>query len=120
MTSQGSPYGQFQRALKKESVFQAEMAARGMNFVSLADALRLVELYLKCEPAKFERAALRWFARYLDEVGPSLLQAQICISCDWRSAWTGRAGREAASRPRCIALRSVYGKADTEAGYGKT
>jgi hypothetical protein len=80
VTSQGSAYGRFQRALKNGRVFQAELAAREMRFVSLADALRLVELYAKREPAKFERAALRWFTRYLEEAKPSLLQAQIALA----------------------------------------
>ena len=44
----------------------AEVTAREFA-LSLEEALQLVLLYAAYEPAKFERAALRWFHRYLDE-----------------------------------------------------
>jgi hypothetical protein len=38
-------------------------------------------LYAAYEPQKLERAALRWFARYLDEgEGVSLFKAQLVLS----------------------------------------
>ena len=37
-------------------------------------------LYAEVEPAKFERAALRWHARFVSEAAPSLLQAQIALA----------------------------------------
>jgi hypothetical protein len=40
------------------------MAARETRNLSLAEALQLVRLYGEAEPVKFERAALRWHARY--------------------------------------------------------
>jgi hypothetical protein len=58
----------------------AEAAAREFA-LSLEEALRLVLLYAAYEPAKVERAALRWFARYLDEgKSVSLLNAQVAWS----------------------------------------
>ncbi len=36
-------------------------------------------LYAEVEPGKFERAALRWLARYVAEAKPSLLKAQITL-----------------------------------------
>jgi hypothetical protein len=58
----------------------AEAAAREFA-LSLEEALRLVLLYAAYEPAKVERAALRWFARYLDEgKSVSLLNAQVALS----------------------------------------
>jgi hypothetical protein len=44
------------------------------------EALQLVLLYAAYEPPKLERAALRWFRRYLDEKEPSLLSAQIALA----------------------------------------
>ena len=35
--------------------------------IAIAEALELVCLYAEAEPAKFERAALRWHARYVAE-----------------------------------------------------
>lgn len=37
------------------------------------------ELYAEEEPAKFERAALRWHPRFVSEAAPSLLRAQIAL-----------------------------------------
>jgi hypothetical protein len=49
--------------------------------LSLDEALQLVLLYAAYEPAKVERAALRWFARYLDErKDVSLLTAQVALA----------------------------------------
>jgi hypothetical protein len=44
------------------------------------EALQLVCLYAEAEPAKVERAALRWHARFVTEASPSLLQAQIALA----------------------------------------
>jgi hypothetical protein len=58
----------------------AEATAREIA-LSLDEALQLVLLYAAYEPAKVERAALRWFARYLDEgKAVSLLKAQMALS----------------------------------------
>jgi len=46
MTSQGTAHGRFQRAINRRHVQAAEMAAREMGGLSLADALSLCELLL--------------------------------------------------------------------------
>jgi hypothetical protein len=56
MTSQGTAHGRFQRAIHRRHVQAAEMAAREMG----ADALALCELLANTDPARYERAALRW------------------------------------------------------------
>ena len=45
----------------------AEPVARELPQVPLEDALKLVYLYAARESPKFERAAMRWLARYLTE-----------------------------------------------------
>jgi hypothetical protein len=50
----------------------AEDAARELPNLSLEDALKLVHLYAHHESTKYERAALRWLGRYLDEGSPRL------------------------------------------------
>jgi hypothetical protein len=64
-----------------------------MDHVTLAEALDLVFLYAEAEPAKYERAALRWHARYVSETAPSLLDTQIALAAlsDLRSG-SDRAG----------------------------
>jgi hypothetical protein len=67
MTSQGTAHGRFQRAIHRRHVQAAEMAAREMGGLSLADALSLCELLANTDPARYERAALRWLHRFIDE-----------------------------------------------------
>ncbi len=52
----------------------AEDAARDLPKLSLEDALQLVHLYADQGAPKFDRAALRWLGRYLEEGSPTLAQ----------------------------------------------
>jgi hypothetical protein len=61
VTSQGSAYGRFRRALDTGNANLA--AAADLEHVGLADALELLLLMLESEPSRFERAALRWHGR---------------------------------------------------------
>ncbi|HEY3147930.1 MAG TPA: hypothetical protein VGJ75_16355, partial [Dongiaceae bacterium] len=80
MTAQGHPRAIFKRAIERGNVLVAEATAREIE-LSLEEALQLVLLYAAYEPDKLERAALRWFARYLDEgKGVTLLKAQLALS----------------------------------------
>ena len=75
VTSQGHPYSKFRRALATGNPRIAEVAAREVRRLSLADALDLCLLY-RGEPAKYERAAARWIARLIEE-RPGLHLAEI-------------------------------------------
>ena len=68
----GSPYAVFQRALRHGNLWVAEAEAREMRTVPLEDALKLVRLYAEKESPKFERAAMKWLRRYLEEEEPTL------------------------------------------------
>ena len=73
MTSGGHPYAELQRALKNGNLWVAEAVARELpRPLSLEDALRLVHLYAEKESPKYERAAVRWLRRYLNETSPEL------------------------------------------------
>jgi hypothetical protein len=50
MTSQGTAHGRFQRAISSRNLQNAEMAAREMGGLSLADALALCELLAAVDP----------------------------------------------------------------------
>jgi len=80
MTSQGSAHGRFQRAIHARNVVNAETAAREMGHVSLADALALCELLAATDPTRYERAALRWLQRFLDERLPPLAEVALAAS----------------------------------------
>src|SRR6478609_7423360 len=80
MTSQGSAHGRFARAINRRDVQAAEMAAREMGGLSLADALLLCELLANVDPARYERAALRWLQRFIDERPPPLSEVALAAT----------------------------------------
>jgi hypothetical protein len=67
VTAQGHPRAIFQSAVELGNLVIAEATARELGSLTLEEALRLVFLYAEKEPIKFERAALRWLARYVTE-----------------------------------------------------
>jgi hypothetical protein len=78
---QGHPRAISNRVIERGNVVLAEMTARELGHVSFGKALQLLLLYAAHEPAKFERTALRWFRRYLDEgKGVTLLKAQFALA----------------------------------------
>ena len=72
MTSEGRALTRLRRALKHGHLWAAEDAARELPSIALEDALTLVRLYGERESPKYEKAALRWLARYLEEGEPTL------------------------------------------------
>jgi hypothetical protein len=80
MTSQGSARGRFQRAIHARHIQNAEIAAREMGGLSLADALLLCELLAKADVARYERAALRWLQRFIDERLPPLTEVALAAA----------------------------------------
>ena len=51
-----------------------------MGGLSLADALLLCELLANVDPARYERAALRWLQRFVDERLPTLTKVALAAS----------------------------------------
>jgi hypothetical protein len=68
VTSQGSPYGRFRRALDRRQPTAALSAAAELPQVALTDALELLLLLRDADRPRFERAALRWHGRYCREL----------------------------------------------------
>jgi hypothetical protein len=82
VSSQGSPYGRFRRALDDGNATIALAAAADLEHVGLADALELLLIIQDAEPSRFERAALRWHGRYCREViDVDLAEAQAVLAC---------------------------------------
>ena len=79
MTSQGSPYARFKRALASENLVLVRSAAAELPAVPLRDALEVCELLRRANPQVYERAALRWLARPLLE-RPGITLAERMMS----------------------------------------
>jgi hypothetical protein len=67
MTSSGSPYAGFRRALATGNLTIIRAAAAELPRVDLGDALTVCVAIRDAEPDRFERAAVRWSARYAAE-----------------------------------------------------
>ena len=64
MTSDGSPYARFRRALKTGNEALVIAAALELPHVALDDALQICLILRNGDPARFERAAVRWLGRF--------------------------------------------------------
>jgi hypothetical protein len=63
VTSQGSAYARFRRALDTGNLTLVRAAAAELPHVDLADALRVCWL-LREEPDAYEKAVIRWLGRF--------------------------------------------------------
>ena len=79
MTSQGSAYGRFRRALQTGNLALVRTAAAELPAIRLEDALGICLLIRDRDPDLYERAALRW-------VGRLALEASTVTLADVRAA----------------------------------
>jgi hypothetical protein len=87
VTSQGSPYMRFQRALATGNLLLIRSAAAELPQISLGDALSVCVAIRDAEPERFQRAALRWIARYcLERPGVTLSQVRAATEAFERMA----------------------------------
>jgi hypothetical protein len=63
VTSSGSPYARFKRALAAGNVAMVRAAAAELPKIDLGDALSICLLMSTRDEERFERAAVRWLAR---------------------------------------------------------
>ena len=64
VTSDGSPYARFRRALATENEHLILAAARELPQIALNDALRICLVLRDGDPDRYERAAVRWLGRF--------------------------------------------------------
>jgi hypothetical protein len=90
VTAEAHAHARFRRAIERRALWMAEDAARELPNLPLEDALQLVHLYAERGSPKFERAALRWLWRYLDEGSPTLeVFAKVVASLERRGSSAG-------------------------------
>jgi hypothetical protein len=94
VTSQGSVYSRFKRALARGNFMQAWTLAAEVPKISLADGLALLLLARDVEPARFDRGVPRWHARLCTEGRLSAAEAQLALAA--LNALPGAAGSTAA------------------------
>lgn len=79
MTSEGSPYARFRRALETGNELLVLGAARELPQIALDDALRICLVLRDGDPGRYERAAVRWLGRFA-------LEARAVTIADLRAA----------------------------------
>jgi hypothetical protein len=67
VTSQGSPYSRFQRALATGNVALVRAAAAELPRIGVAEAAAMLLVIEHAEPDRYERAARRWLAMLCEE-----------------------------------------------------
>lgn len=73
MTSDGSPYTRFHRALATGNLYLVRTAAAELPQVQLSDALQILPL-MRDDEVLYERAALRWIGRFCLECNTASLE----------------------------------------------
>ena len=111
VTSQGSAYSQFRRALDRRNFLLAWTLAAELPRVPLADALSLLLLALDQQPWRFEKAAPRWHARLCDEAQLTLPEAQLALAALHALAGPGVVG----GGQGLVAMCDVHGLHDVVA-----
>lgn len=64
MTSDGSAYARFRRALDTGNANLVIAAAKELPQIALDDALRICLTFRDGDPERYERAAVRWLGRF--------------------------------------------------------
>jgi hypothetical protein len=80
MPSSGSSYARFRRSLDAGSVTNALAAAAELKPLPLTDSLELLLLLRDRAPDRYGRAALRWHARFVQEVDVNLAEGQAVLA----------------------------------------
>jgi hypothetical protein len=95
ITSQGHPHAIFRRAIDAGNIVAAELAARELRGLSLADALDFTALVPLRDLGRSRRTATRWLQRWLDKTpGVTIDEAAMVAGC---LAALGRAQRALAA-----------------------
>jgi hypothetical protein len=79
VTSEGSPYARFRRALETGNELLVLTTARELPQIALDDALRICLVLRDGDPRRYERAAVRWLGRFA-------LEARAATMRDLRAA----------------------------------
>jgi hypothetical protein len=93
------------RAPERGNVVVAEIEARDAGLLDLDEAVQLTALIALRDPARGERYAVRWLARWLEEAkAPTIDEAVLVASC--LAALGGRQRVAALDLLRALAVRS--------------
>src|SRR5205085_12382335 len=103
VTSDGSAYVRFRRALETGNQLLVLAAARELPRIALDDALRICLVLRDGDPERYERAAVRWLGRFALEARGVTIDA-LRLAADALDALPDRAAEAMESLQRlCVA-----------------
>jgi hypothetical protein len=85
LTSQGHPRTVFKRALEHDNLVLAEVTAREIGRVTIAEALELTALVARKQPHRYGRFAARWLCLWLEEHEKATLEDVALLVSNLRS-----------------------------------
>jgi hypothetical protein len=94
----------FKRAIERGNLLIAEMTARELGRLALADALDLLVLVVEKEPERRDRFATRWLSRLIEE-DPRLTLDEVRLAASALAALGGRSHEQSASLLAQLARR---------------
>src|SRR5579859_1871003 len=106
MTSEGSPYQRFRRALATGNASLVTAAALELPRVALDDALRICLVLRGGDRERYERAAVRWLGRFALE-GRNVTIEDLRLAADALDALPDRAAEAMERLQRLCLARGV-------------
>jgi ribosomal protein S7 len=106
LTEQGHPRATFHRAIERGNLMVAEVTARELGRITLAEALELTILIAQRDPRRHQRVAVRWLQRYIDE-HPEVTLGDALLASGCLAALTGLNGEDAAVTLRAMSERAT-------------
>jgi hypothetical protein len=104
-TSQGHPRTIFRRALERGNLVLAEVTAREIGRVTIAEALELTALVARKQPPRYGRFATRWLCLYLEEHEKATLEDVMLLVSNLRSLASPKDYDSALANLRNVARR---------------
>jgi hypothetical protein len=106
MTSDGNAYTRFRRALQSGNETLIVATARELPKVALDDALRICLVLRGGDPARYERAAVRWLGRFALE-GRGVTIDDLRLAAEALDVLPERAGEAMERLQRLCVARGV-------------
>jgi hypothetical protein len=99
-TSQGHPRTIFRRALERGNLVLAEVTAREIGRVTIAEALELTALVARKQPHRYGRFAARWLCLWLEEHEKATLEEVALLVSNLQALVSSREHAPALARLR--------------------
>jgi hypothetical protein len=106
LTAQGHPRAIFKQAIEHGNVLAAEVTARELGLITLAESLALTALVVQKDPGRRSRYTVRWLRRLIEEDENLSIEA-ASLAASALAALGGRGHAEAFATLSALAERAT-------------